>query len=83
MMNLEVLFACVLLNVDLTLFNIISFTRHEIYKDMSEGTRHSVDRLFSIIKKFGFLLREYPQTFLQHVVNEGGDETFIESVILA
>ena len=78
-MDLEVLFACVLLDVDDALNNINSLIRHEMYKHLSEETERTVMRLFSLIKKSAFLLQEYPETFLQHVVNKAGDELSLKA----
>ncbi len=72
--DLEVMFASVCVNVDLTLNNLSNLTNHEAYNSVSRNTRATVDRLFFIIKRFVFLLRDYPQTFLQNIVNEGGGE---------
>ncbi len=72
--DLEVMFASVCVNVDLTLNNLSNLTNHEAYSYVPGNTRATVDRLFSIIKRFVFLLRDYPETFLQNIVNEGGEE---------
>ncbi len=77
--DLEVVFASVCVNVDLTLNNISNLTNHEAYKSVSANTRATVDRLFSIIKRFVFLLRDYPQIFLQNVVNVGERELSLKA----
>ena len=68
--DLEVMLASVHFNVDLTLNNITNLTEHNMYHHVSESTRAIVARLFFVIRKFAFLLRDYPHTFLQNVVNE-------------
>ncbi len=77
--DLEVMFASVCVNVDLTLNNLSNLTNHEAYDSVSRNTRATVDRLFSIIKRSVFLLRDYPQTFLQNIVNEGGGELSLKA----
>ena len=72
--DLEVMFASVCVDVDLTLNNIISLTNHKMYNHVSENTRATVSRFFFLMRRFVSLLRDYPHTFLQHVVNEGGGE---------
>ena len=72
--DLEVMFASVCVNVDLTLNNLSKLTNHEAYNYVSPNTTTTVYRLFSLIKRFVFLLRDYPQTFLQNIVNEGEGE---------
>ena len=72
--DLEVMFASVCVNVDLTLNNLSKLTNHEAYNYVSPNTTTTVNRLFSLIKRFVFLLRDYPQTFLQNIVNEGEGE---------
>ena len=62
--DLEVMFASVSVNVDLTLNNLSNLTNHEAYNSVSRNTRATVDRLFFIIKRFVFLLRDYPQTLI-------------------
>ncbi|CAB4004259.1 E3 ubiquitin- ligase DZIP3 [Paramuricea clavata] len=80
--DLEVLFASVCVDVDLTLNNITILTNHEMCYHVSENTRATVSRLFSLIRRFGFLLRDYPHTFLQNVVNEGGEELSLKALSL-
>ncbi len=77
--DLEVMFASVCVNVDLTLNNLSNLTNHEAYNSVSRNTRATVDRLFFIIKRFVFLLGDYPQTFLQNIVNEGGGELSLKA----
>jgi WD40 repeat protein len=72
--DLEVLFASVCVDVDLTLNNVTSMTNHKMYNDVAENTRATVSRFFYLMRRFSFLLRDYPHTFLQNVVNEGGGE---------
>ncbi len=77
--DLEVMFASVCVNVDLTLNNLSNLTNHEAYNSVSPNTRATVDRLFFVIKRFVFLLRDYPQTFLQNIVNEAGEELSLKA----
>ena len=77
--DLEIMFASVCVNVDLTLNNLSNLIKHEAYNYISGSTRATVDRLFSIIKRFVFLLRDYPQTFLQNIVNQDGGELSLKA----
>ena len=77
--DLEVLFASVCFDVDLTLENISNLTNYEMYHHISESTKAIVARLFFVIRRFSFLLRDYPHTFLQNVVNEGGDDLSLKA----
>jgi hypothetical protein len=80
--DLEVVFACVCVDVDLTLLNMTSLLNHEIYNHVSENTRTTLNRLFFLIRKFSFFFADHPQTFLQNVVNEGGEELSVEALTL-
>ena len=80
--DLEVMFASVCVNVDLILNNITDLTNHEMYHHVSESTRVMVERLFFLIQRFSFLLRDYPHTFLQNVVNEGGEDLSLKASLL-
>ena len=81
--DLEVIFASVYINVDLTLDNISNLTEYKVYHHVSESTRAMVARLFFVIRKFAFLLRDNPHTFLQNVVNESeGDLSLRASSLL-
>ena len=77
--DLEIMFASVCVDVDLTLNNITSLTNHKMYNHVSETTRATVSRLFYVMRRFGFLLRDYPRTFLQNVVNKGGGELSLKA----
>jgi hypothetical protein len=77
--DLEVMFASVCVDVDLTLNNITSLTNHKMYNHVSENTRATVSRLFYVMRRFASLFRDYPHTFLQHVVNEGGGELSLKA----
>ena len=70
--DLEVMFASVCFDVDLTLDNISNLTNYKMYHHILESTKAIVAGLFFVIRRFSFLLRDYPHTFLQNVVNEGG-----------
>ena len=72
--DLEVMFATVLVDVNVALINLKSLNSHEISKHMSASAREIVKKLCSLIRKFAFFLQEYPQTFLQNIVNEGGEQ---------
>ena len=80
--DLEVMFASVCVNVDLILHNITDLTNHEMYHHVSQSTRVMVARLFFLIQRFSFLLTDYPHTFLQNVVNEGGDDLSLKASLL-
>ena len=74
LMDLEVMFASVFIDVNVVLINFASLESHEIFDHISASVRVIVKKLYSLIRKFAFSLEEYPQTFLQNVVNEGGEQ---------
>ena len=77
--DLEVMFASVCFDVDVALDNISYLTNYKMYHHISESTKAIVARLFFVIRRFSFLLRDYPHTFLQNVVNEGGGELSLKA----
>ena len=77
--DVEVMFASVCFDVDLTLNSISNLTSYKMYKDISESTKAIVAGLFFLIRRFSFLLRDYPHTFLQNVVNEGGEDLSLKA----
>ena len=77
--DLEIMFASICFDVDLTLNSISNLTNYKMYNDISESTKAIVARLFFLIRKFSFLLRDYPHTFLQNVVNEGGGDLSLKA----
>ena len=77
--DVEVMFASVCFGVDLTLENISNLTNYKMYHHISESTKAIVGRLFFVIRRFSFLLRDYPHTFLQNVVNEGGGDLSLKA----
>ena len=77
--DVEVMFASVCFGVDLTLDNISNLTNYKMYHHISESTKAIVARLFFVIRRFSFLLRDYPHSFLQNVVNEGGGDLSLKA----
>ena len=77
--DLEVMFASICFDVDLTLNSISNLTNYKMYNDISESTKAIVAGLFLLIRRFSFLLRDYPHTFLQNVVNEGGGDLSLKA----
>ena len=77
--DLEVLFASVCFDVDLTLENISNLTNNKMYDHVLESTKAIVAKLFFVIRRLSFLLRDYPHTFLQNVVNEGGGDLSLKA----
>ena len=71
LIDLEVLFGSIFVDVNVALINLRSLKSHEISKDMSASARELVNKMYSLIQKFATSLQKYPQTFLQNVVNEG------------
>ena len=71
LIDLEVLFGSIFVDVNVALISLRSLESHEISKHMSASARELVKKLYSLIQKFAFSLQKYPQTFLQNVVNEG------------
>ena len=83
LIDLEVLFGSISVDVNVALINLRSLESHEIFKDMSARARELVKKLYSLIQKFASSLQKYPQTFLQNVVNEGeGQLSFKASDLL-
>ena len=80
--DLEVVFASVCVDVDLTMHNITYFFNHKLHNRISEHIRTTVDRLHFLIRKFGFFLVDNAQTFLQNVVNEGGEKLSVQASTL-
>ena len=74
LIDLEVLFGSIFVDVNVALINLRSLMSHEISKDMSASARKLVNKMYSLIQKFAFFLQKYPQTFLQNVVNEGEEQ---------
>ena len=74
LIDLEVLFGSISVDVNVALINLRSLESREISKDMSASARELVKKLYSLIQKFASSLQKYPQTFLQNVVNEGGEQ---------
>ena len=77
--DLEVTFASVCFDVDFTLDNISKLTNYKMYHHISESTKAIIARLLFVIRRFSFLLRDYPHTFLQNVVNEGGGDLSLKA----
>ena len=77
--DLEVMFASVCFDVDLTLDNISNLTNYKTYHHILESAKAIVAGLFFVIRRFSFLLRDYPHTFLQNVVNEGGGDLSLKA----
>ena len=74
LIDLEVLFGSIFVDVNVAVINLRSLESHEISKDMSASARELVKKLYSLIQKFAFSLQKYPQTFLQNVVNHGEEQ---------
>ena len=74
LIDLEVMFATVFVDINVILINLRSLESHNISEDMSTSARELVKKLYSLIQKFAFSLQKYPQTFLQNVVNEGEEQ---------
>ena len=77
--DVEVMFASVCFDVDLTLDNISNLTNYKMYHHISESTKAIIARLLFVIRRFSFLLRDYSHTFLQNVVNEGGGDLSLKA----
>ena len=72
--DLEVLFASVCLNVDLTFNNLTYLSNNDVFENFSQKTRTTVSQLSFLLRKFAFFMQEYPNTFLQTIINEGEDD---------
>ena len=77
--DLEIMFVSICFDVDLTLNSISNLTSYKMYNDISESTKAIVAGLFFLIRRFSFLLRDYPHTFLQNVVNEGREDLSLKA----
>ena len=71
--DLEIVFAGVCVNVNLALDNLKSLKSSEISTYVSDNTRTIMNKLHFLIRKFISTLGQFPQTFLQNVVNEAGE----------
>ena len=80
--DLQIVFAAICVNVDVSLTNLTRLMAHEIFRKISVKGQVAVKNLFFLVRKFAFLLRNYLQTFLQHVVNEGGEEFSLKATEL-
>ena len=71
--DLEVVFAGVCVNVNLALDSLKSLKSPQISTHVSANTKMILEKLYFLIRRFAFSLGQYPQTFLQNVLNEAGE----------
>ena len=79
LIDLEVMFASVFVNVDVALSSVTILKNHEKFEHVSADTKAMVRELYFLIRKYVFSLGQYPQTFLQNIVNEGGKQLSAEA----
>ena len=72
--DLEILHASVCIDVYATLKNLVSLESHNFYNSLCPKTDRTLKTLINIIRKYVYILKDAPQSFLQHVVNEHDDE---------
>ena len=72
--DLEIVHASVCIDIYTTLSSLSSLESYNIHSSLTWEERQSTIRtLISIIRKFTYILKDVPQSFLQHVVNENDD----------
>ena len=72
--DLEIVHASVCSDIYTTLSNLSRLESYNIHSSLTWEERQSTIRtLISIIRKFTYILKDVPQSFLQHVVNENDD----------
>ena len=72
--DLEILHASVCINVYATLNNLVSLESHNSYNSLCPKTGGTLKTLINIMRKYVYILKDLPHSFLQHVVNEHDDE---------
>ena len=72
--DLEILHASVCIDVYATLNNLISLESHNLYNSLCPKTAGTLKTLINMIRKYVYILKDVPQSFLQHVVHEHDDE---------
>ena len=68
--DLEIVHSSVCNDVHTTLKNFVNLTSWHMYDSLYEGTRARIKMFVGIIRKFMHILKDTPQSFLQHVANE-------------
>ena len=69
--DLEIVHASVCIDIYTTLSNLSSLESHNMHNiSICEETQTTIRTLICIIRKFTYILKGAPQSFLQHVVNE-------------
>ncbi len=68
--DLEIVHASVCIDVYKTLNNFVSLTRYDTYKSLSEKMQERIRTLRNITRNNIYTLKEKPQLFLKHVVDE-------------
>jgi hypothetical protein len=72
--DLEIVHASVCIDIYATLSNLSSLESHNMHNSsICEETQTTIRTLICIIRKFTYILKGAPQSFLQHVVNENDD----------
>lgn len=70
LVDLEVLFALVLIDVDVALSNIMILISHDIYFNLPQDIRATVTTMYCLIKRNQYMLEKIPKAFLQTVASE-------------
>ena len=68
--DVEVVHASVCIDVYTTLSNLTSLTSWNMFNGLCEKTQETIKTLINIIRKFTYILKDIPHSFLQHVANE-------------
>ena len=72
--DLVIVHESICVNVHSTIENFAFLEVHNIYPSLSKKTQSTIKTLISITRKAAYILKDVPQSFLQHVVNEGDEE---------
>jgi WD40 repeat protein len=81
--DLEIVHACICIDVYITLTNLANLENHtNMCSNLNEKILEKIKTLISIIRKFIYILKDIPQSFLQHVVDEKHEKLSSEATVL-
>lgn len=72
--DLEIVHASVCIDVYTTLNNLVSLESHDFYNSSCPKTDGTLKTLINIMRKYVYILKDVPHSFLQHVVNKHDDK---------
>ena len=71
--DLEIVHASVCVDVYTTLRNFSSLASYNMHTCLCEETQETIRTVMCIIRRFTYILKNVPQSFFQHIVNENDD----------